>query len=69
MKIDELQSYAEKNGFDSVKFKFTNLQGEEKRCEWLDAYFGLFKFEGGEGFISISQWKELTGDCFDFEII
>lgn len=69
MKIDELCAYAQKNGFDSVKFKFTNLLGEEKKCYWLDAYLGFFAIEGNEGFITVNQWKEVTKDIFEFEII
>ncbi len=69
MKIDELREYAELNGFDSVEFTFDNLSGETKKCKWLDAYFGMFKIEGSEGFITVKQWKELTGDVFNFNII
>lgn len=69
MKIDELQEYAEENGFDSVRFEFTNLQGEVKKCKWLDAHFGLFQIDPSEGFISVKQWKEMTGDVFNFKII
>ncbi len=69
MKIDELCEYAKNNGFDSLKFKFTNLKGEEKTGQWLDAYFGMFMFEGDKGFITVSQWKEITDDIFEFEII
>jgi hypothetical protein len=69
MRIDELQSYAEQNGFDSVKFKFTNLKGEDKTCKWLDAYMGIFKIDGNNGFMTVKQWKEFTGDIFEFEII
>lgn len=68
MKIDELCEYAKGNGFDNLKFKFTNLKGEVKNCQWLDAYFGMFMIEGNEGFITTRQWKELTGDAFEFEI-
>ena len=31
MRILELQQYAQDNGFDSLKFKFTNLLGQEKK--------------------------------------
>lgn len=69
MKIDQLCEYAKDNGFDTLKFKFTNLDGVVKNCQWLDAYFGMFIIDGGDGFITTKQWKEATGDIFDFELI
>ena len=29
-----------------------------KVCEWLDPYFGMFTFEGGNGFVMIKQIPE-----------
>ncbi len=69
MRIDELCAYAQNNGYDKLKFRFTNLRGEVINCQWLDAYMGLFRVEGDEGFITVGQWKELTGDCFEFEVV
>lgn len=69
MKIDELCRYAIDNGFNSVKFKFTNELGEIKTGKWLDAYFGMFTIEPSEGFITVRQWKEYTNDIFEFEIL
>ena len=69
MKIDELCEYAKQNGFDNLKFEFINLSGETKQCQWLDAYFGFFKIEGNDGFITVNQWKEITGDVFEFTIL
>lgn len=68
MKIRELEEYAQNNGFDSLEFTFVNLLGEVTNCKWLDAYFGLFTVEGSEGFITVNNWIELTGDIFDFTI-
>lgn len=68
MKIDELESYAQDNGFDSLEFEFTNLKGEVKRCKWLDAYMGLFRIQGSEGFIKVDDWKKYTNDLFDLRI-
>ena len=31
---------------DSTKFQFTNLLGEVKTGQWLDAYFGFFTIGG-----------------------
>ena len=69
MNIKELQEYAQKNGFDCVEFQFTNLQGEIKKCKWLDAYFGLFVIEGNNGFITVNQWIDITQDSFNFELL
>jgi len=69
MKIDELRAYAEENGFDDLEFEFTNLLGEVKKCKWLDAYLGFFKIDGGTGFITVDQWKKITGDVFEFKLI
>ena len=68
MRIDELCEYAKDHGFDNLRFKFTNLKGDVKHCMWLDAYLGLFRIDGNDGFITVKQWKELAGDAFDFEI-
>jgi len=69
MKIDELRAYAEENGFDDLEFEFTNLLGEVKKCKWLDAYLVFFKIDGGTGFITVDQWKKITGDVFEFKLI
>jgi len=69
MKIDELCAYAEENGFDSVEFEFKSLLGPIVKCQWLDAYMGIFKIEGSEGFITVANWKKATNDIFDFTII
>lgn len=66
MKIDELCAYAEEHGFDSLEFEFTNLLGEVIKCKWLDAYLGIFKIAGNDGFITTQQWKNITGDVFEF---
>jgi hypothetical protein len=68
MRIDELEEYAKEHGFDSLEFEFTNLKGEVKKCKWLDAYMGLFVIEGSGGFIKTSDWKQYTGDVFEFRI-
>ena len=69
MKIHGLEAYAQEHGFDSVKFSFVNLMGDEVKCKWLDAYMGLFSIEETEGFITVSDWIKATNDCFDFKII
>lgn len=69
MKIHELEAYAQEHGFDSVQFSFINLMGKEIKCQWLDAYMGLFKMEGIEGFCTVGNWIKATNDCFDFNLI
>ena len=72
MTILELQEYAKDNGlFDSLKFKFKDILGREKKGHWIDAYFGLFWIEGmpENKFISVGQWRNQIGDgVFDFEV-
>lgn len=69
MKIDELREYAKQHGFDSLKFEFTNLSGEIKKCQWLDAWHGFFIIDGSDGFITVEQWKQVTCDIFEFRVI
>lgn len=71
MRILELQEYAKDNGFDSLKFKFTNLLGQEKKGHWKEAYFGFFWIEGMEEntFMTVRQWRQQIGDdLIEFEI-
>ncbi len=73
MKIDELMAYAQDKCLDAgeevVKFKFTNLKGEEIKCKWLDSFLGLFQIEGQEGFVMVPTWKKATHDLIEFEVI
>lgn len=67
MNITELMQYAQEN--DEVDFEFVNLKGEIVKGRTLDAFMGLFKIGDNKGFITEKNWKELTGDIFDFKII
>jgi len=69
MKIDELCEYAKQNGFDSLKFKFTNLLGVEVRGQWTDAWYGFFVLNDEDSFVTVEQWKQITGDIFEFTVI
>ena len=72
MRILELQKYAEDHGFDSLRFKFINMLGEEKKGQWIDAYFGLFKLDSmKEGtMMTVDQWRKTAGDeLIEFEPI
>ena len=57
MNIYQCEKYAQKNGFDSVKF-IADFPSGPKECKWLDAYFGMFEVSGIDGFIR-------TGDIDD----
>jgi hypothetical protein len=62
MNLYQCQKYAEKNGFDSVEFTAVFPSGP-KKCQWLDAYFGLFKVEGlGDGFVTTKEIDEMFPD-------
>jgi len=68
MNITEIFEYAKNKG-EEIEFEFINLKGEIVKCKTLDAWFGLFKLGDAEGFVTEKQWKELTGDAFDFRVI
>lgn len=63
MNLYQCQKYAEKNGFDSIKFKAFFPSGE-KECCWVDAYFGFFKIEGvtDNSFVTVSQIDAMFPD-------
>jgi hypothetical protein len=67
MNITEIFEYAKSIG-EEVEFEFTNLQGKIIKCRTLDAWFGLFKLGDNKGFVTEKQWKQLTGDVFDFRL-
>jgi hypothetical protein len=67
MNITEVFEYAKSIG-EEVEFEFVNLKGETVKCRTLDAWFGFFQLGNGKGFITEAQWKEMTGDVFDFII-
>lgn len=64
MNLYQCQQYAEREGFDSVKF-LANFPVGTRVCTWLDAYFGMFQIEGMDGFVMVrdidSQFPSL--DC------
>lgn len=61
MNIYQCQEYAEKNGFDSVKFS-ANFPSGTKDCKWLDAYFGMFEVEGMDGFVMTNDIDQMFPD-------
>jgi len=62
MNIYQCQKYAEREGFDSVKFT-ADFPAGTRTCTWLDAYFGMFQIDGIDGFVMVrdvdSQFPDL----------
>jgi len=72
MRILELQELAKDKGFDSLKFKFKTLFGEEKEGQWIDAYFGFFRIDGMKesSMLTVQGWRKEFGDeLFEFEVV
>jgi hypothetical protein len=69
MGILELEAYAIDKGFDSVKFKFIDINGTERTGKWLDAYMGLFLIDDIKGFNTVSNWRKVFKDSIEFEPI
>lgn len=69
MNLYELEEYAKKNGFNTVRFEFTNLLGEVKRARWMDAYYGFFQLDDSENFFTVSQFAKYGADQFDYRVI
>lgn len=61
------QRYAEKNGFDSIRFKVSFPLGPQEG-RWLDAYMGLIKFDSMDGFVTVDQMDGLAPDV-EIELI
>lgn len=60
--INQCQTLAKNNGFDSMQFYLHGPKGKLK-AKWIDAYMGLFKVDKEEGFITIKQ-IEFINDIF-----
>ncbi|MGG0667720.1 hypothetical protein ABE073_04240 [Lederbergia citrisecunda] len=71
MNIHEVFEYAQDNEDGEVKFKPKNLSSEFKDVtfEVLDAHFGFAVYEGGEGFVSKHQFRQIYGDSMKYEIV
>ena len=61
MNLYQCEKYAKDNGFDSVEFEADFPIGATK-CKWLDAYFGMFRIEGHDGFIRTCDVDEMFPD-------
>ena len=55
MNLYQCQKWAEKNAFDSAEF-YANFPAGEKKCRWLDAYFGIFEIPDiADGFLMVKD--------------
>ena len=68
MKIDQLIELAKETDKE-LNFQFTNAHGKIVKGYVIDAHFDIFTIDGANGFITVDQWKKVTRDVFDFEII
>ena len=66
MNLYQCQKHAERNGFDSDTF-VAHFPTGAKECQWLDAYFGMFKIKdlASDGFVTVSQIDDMfpTLEC------
>ncbi len=58
LSLYDCQRIAEDKGYNSLKFKI-HINSKIIECEWLDAYFGLFKILGKEGFFMVNDMLQL----------
>lgn len=58
MNILQCQKMAQDIGYDSATFDLCGPKGRLK-CKWLDAYLGLFRQEGEDGFMSVQTFQFL----------
>ena len=61
MTLKDCEERAKEEGFDSMEFTAFFPAGP-KKCVWLDAYMGLFRVEGLDGFVMVSQMEKMFPD-------
>lgn len=52
--LHQEQRRAKSAGFDKAKFLALFPSGP-RQCTWLDAYMGLFRIDGLEGFVAVNS--------------
>lgn len=63
MGLLEAEEYAKDNDeFSNGRFVIEAPAGEI-HCTWLDAYFGLFRIDGQEGFVSVRDMRKVLPDA------
>lgn len=69
MDLYACQRKAEKEGYNKATFDLICPAGI-KACQWLDAYFGLFKVDGVDGFLRVNDIAEKMPDvrCINFKL-
>lgn len=58
MNLYQCEKYAKDNGFDSLEF-IAKFPTGDRKCKWLDAYFGMFEIEGIDGFVMANNIDEM----------
>lgn len=53
----EFQQFAKSNGYDRLAFMALFPSGP-RRCQWLDAYMGLVKIDGEDGFVMVRDLQD-----------
>lgn len=63
MGLLEAEEYAKDNDqFSDGRFVIEAPAGD-LHCTWLDAYFGLFRIDGTEGFVSVRDMRNILPDA------
>lgn len=61
LNLYQCEEKAKAVGYDSMKFLAIFPNGP-RECQWLDAYMGLFKIDGLDGFVTTRQIDEQIPD-------
>lgn len=61
MNIYQAQKTAKRDGYDSAEF-IAHFPAGPKECKWLDAYLGLFRVEGMDGFVTVNDIDDMFPD-------
>ena len=67
MNLYQCEEKAKDNCFDSMKFIAMFPVGPTN-CRWIDPYFGLFKIDKNEGFVTTKQIDEMFPGLVCIEI-
>ena len=65
MSLVECKNRAQDEGYNTATFDLCGILGR-KKCKWLDAYMGLFQFEGNDGFVMTNDVKHMNVWCENF---
>jgi hypothetical protein len=65
MSLVECEDKARDEGFDTATFDLCG-PGGRKKCQWLDAYMGMFRMDGESGFVMTNDLKRMGFWCENF---